>query len=196
MPNITSGIYKNRNLLTPSSFLNKNNIRPTANYTKQLIMNLIKNGNVIPGIFKIESSIIADICCGTGAVGFELISNGAKHCYFIDSNNIALSYIKETARSLGIIENITTNLSMTNLRKMECKLDLIFIDPPYQQQDLILGNFINIASKSTCITNKTIIIAETYKDLSKDIEANGCEILINREGVSKTFIVGFKLNKE
>ena len=193
MPNITSGEYKNRNLLISKDFIRKHNIRPTANYTKQLVMNLIKNGNIIPKLLNLNEAMVVDICAGTGAIGFELLSNGAKHCHFIDNNNLALHCIKDTAKSLGLSAQISTTANITNLRKFEQVVDLIFIDPPYAEQERILQNFLSIASKSACIAEKTIIIAETYKDLSQELMSVGCKILDNRPAISKTFIATFTI---
>lgn len=196
MPYITSGKYKNRKLLFSKSIITKDKTRPTANYTKQLIMNIIKNGKVIPSLLSLENAVVADVCAGIGAIGFELLSNGAKNCYFIDINSFALDGIRKTAENIGIANQITTMTNMTNLRKVDQKIDFVFIDPPYQDQEKILANFLNIANKSDCITKDTIIMCETYKDLSENFSNTRIEILDSREAISKTFITTIRILDE
>jgi len=192
---ITSGELKNRNLTFSNKFLTHNRIRPTANYTKQLIMNLIKNSPLVTDHFQLQDAIVADICCGTGAMGFEFLSNGAKKCHFIDSNELVLKGIKRIAGEIGIREKINILFSTTNLKKIEDHLDLIFIDPPYQEQERIIHNFINIAIKSDCITSKTLILVEGFKDPTSFLEDFKCKTLFTRKAVSETWIVGFNIQK-
>ncbi|QED23156.1 RsmD family RNA methyltransferase [Candidatus Deianiraea vastatrix] len=190
---ITSGFLKNRNLPFTPKFLNHNRVRPTSNYTKQLIMNLIKNGNIISSQFTLENSTVADLCCGTGAMGFEFISNGAKKCYFIDSNEKIIKIIKNIATEYNIKDKTETMPSITNIRKLNDSLDLIFIDPPYQEQERIVSNFLNIAKKSDAVSEKTLILIEAFQDPTQFLIENECNVLLSKKSVSDTYILCCKI---
>jgi len=195
MIKIISGTLKNRNILLSKSFIHNQKIRPTSNYIKQLLLNLIHNNFEIKSRMSLKDIIVADICCGTGAVGFEFLSNGAKKCYFIDNNIEILKNIKKTASSMNVSNKIETSDKIGYLRALDDKIDLIFIDPPYQDQDRILNNFISLAGKCKS-TKNALFIAETKGDFSENLIKNNCEIILNKSGISDTWLCFFKIIKK
>lgn len=75
---ITSGEFAGIPLFTPKNY----DIRPTLTKTRQSVFNMLRQN--IPG------SVCADLFCGTGAFGFEALSNGAAKTVFVDKTNRAL----------------------------------------------------------------------------------------------------------
>ncbi len=189
---ITSGALKNRLIFGSEDFFEKNRVRPTSNYTKQLIFNIVKNSPAFENI-PIQDAIICDVCSGSGAIGFEFISNGAKKCYFIDSNMDLLKNVENTASSLEISEQIQTLRSMTKIKEIKDQIDIVFIDPPYQEQERIVTNFISIAKKSTGMSDKTVVILESSKSLENLLSKLNCEVFFSRKVSNKTNICAFFL---
>ena len=190
---IISGIYKNRTLLADSSFMKKHKIRPSTNYTRQLVMNLILRNLQVSKICKLQDAVCADICCGSGAIGFEFLSGGAKLCYFVDNNKDVLGAITKTSEKFNCKENIITISSMTNFRKMEGKIDIAYIDPPYGEQDRIMNNFIDIAKKSSLFRENSLIISETDGKIDELLTRKECKTILTKEGLAGTYITIFQL---
>ncbi len=120
---ITGGKFKRIPLKAPSK------IRPTQSLVKRSLFDTL-------GSF-IEDAKVLDVFAGSGAVGFEALSRGAKKVVFIDKSRESVNSIKENARKIGldssVIEIIKADfkrgLNLLIERKEE--FDLIFADPPY-----------------------------------------------------------------
>lgn len=114
-------------------------IRPTQNVTKQAVFNLL--GQDMDGLE------ILELFAGSGAVGFEALSRGAKRVTFVDHDPKCVEVIRKNSEILGFesgfqkepaCEIIHTDAfaAIKGLAGRGRKFDLIFLDPPY---DLDLG---------------------------------------------------------
>lgn len=160
---IISGRYSGRVLKSkiPSS------IRPTTDRLRERIFNILFNQ-----LDWSNKPIVADIFAGSGAMGFEAISLGAKHCYFFENNKKAIDVIRKNAEDLRISQAEYTILKgdalkeLLNLRNSHIIFDLCFLDPPYFK-NLISKTIDNILA-SNLIHKKSIIVIE-HSDLEKII---------------------------
>ena len=77
--------------------------------------------------------IVLDLFGGSGNLGFEAISRGARHATFVDNNRASVKIIEETAEQFGISEQIRAVFSAVDsfLSKFPRPYDLVFADPPY-----------------------------------------------------------------
>ncbi len=127
---IISGKFKSRRLEYPKT----KDVRPTMDRVKESMFNMIGRN--------IEGKTVLSIFAGSGSLGFEALSRGAKHVMFIDLHPESLKAIKDNQATLGIassdVEIIKGNaLSYIEILKRRGRIfDYIFIDPPYYQ-DLI-----------------------------------------------------------
>lgn len=155
---IISGIYGSRriNLKLPPG------IRPTTDSNKETIFNILSNH------LNFEDTLVLDLFAGSGGLGFETISRGAKHCTFVDSSFKSIQHIKQIADLLQIKSDkfsaIKTD-AIKFLKKVETdgqKYDIIFLDPPYHLK------IADIVVESICKYNLTaingFIIAESSFD--------------------------------
>ena len=78
---ITSGHYKNRQLFVPEGKF----VRPTSDRMRQSIFNILRHPKW-DDQFSLDGIHVADLFCGSGSLGLEALSNGAKHCVFIDQD--------------------------------------------------------------------------------------------------------------
>ena len=118
---IIGGEFKKRKLYAPKG----EQTRPSKNMLRETLFNVC-----FPYI---EDAIFADLFSGSGAIGFEAISRGAKHVYFIESHKNAIQAIEKNIALLKV-ENKVTLLKgdvFTFLPKIKGYLDIIFADPPY-----------------------------------------------------------------
>ena len=143
---IISGKYKGKKL----KGFNIEGTRPTMDRVKESLFGMIQT--YIPG------SIVLDLFAGSGALGLEAISNGAKKCYLIDNNQIAIQTIKENSR------NFDENLKIINidykkfLKTTDETFDIIFLDPPYKENQL--DKSLRIIEERKLLNNGGIVICE------------------------------------
>ncbi len=154
---VISGKYKGKKLLG----FDINGTRPTMDRVKESMFASIQN--------KINNSIVLDLFAGSGSLGIEAISNGAKICYFNDFSKEAIDTINKNTKD---IENkVILNKDYINALKYfydnNIKFDLILLDPPYK------GNLLNDAIKYIYeydILNKDGILVLEY--INDDIVCN------------------------
>lgn len=120
---IITGKLKGRRFDIPKGM----DVRPTTDRTKESIFNKIEAYKYI------EGSIILDLFGGSGNLGFEAISRGAKSVTFVEMNSKNVTLIEKTAESFGIESQIRTNIADVQryLNGMTVPYDFIFCDPPY-----------------------------------------------------------------
>lgn len=121
---VISGLLKGRNLFG----YNIDGTRPTMDRVKESLFATIQD--------YLKGSIVLDLFAGSGQLGIEAISGGAKHCYFIDNNQEAINTIKNNIQNLNIKDKSTIILSdwkksLNTFSNQNIKFDIIFIDPPY-----------------------------------------------------------------
>lgn len=109
----------------------------------------------------LPNSVCLDLFAGSGNLGIEALSRGAKEVIFVDREYMATKTIKSNLDSLKIAEkNVLTMDYLQALDKLSLKkFDLIFLDPPYKT-DYIAKALLKI-SKLNLLTNKGLIILES-----------------------------------
>ena len=124
---IVAGIHKGRTLATPKS----NDIRPTTDRVREAMFNILSHS--IEG-FVFTDARVLDLFAGTGALGLEALSRGAKFIQFIEQEATARGLIRTNAETLGATGQVKIwRRDATNLSKLEGipPFDLVFLDPPY-----------------------------------------------------------------
>jgi 16S rRNA (guanine(966)-N(2))-methyltransferase RsmD len=148
---IISGKYKKRILMTPKD----KSIRPTTDRHRESLFNILDNMNAI-----IDANVL-DLFSGTGALGIESLSRGAKSCVFVDHSRKAIQLIKNNIKHLKI-EPTSKVIQCNILNGLTCLndtvFDLILMDPPYQKS-CINKTLCNIVSQQ-CLHTDSIIVAE------------------------------------
>ena len=98
--------------------------RPTLGKVKESLFSAIQ--------FDIEGRRVLDLFAGTGQLGIEALSRGARECIFVDQRRDAVKLIQENLTLCALSDRAKVHLgdSMAYLKSGE-KFDLIFLDPPY-----------------------------------------------------------------
>lgn len=154
---VISGTARSLPLKAPSGA----ETRPTTDRIKETLFNMLQID--VPG------SIFVDVFAGSGGIGIEAISRGAKHAYFIENGKEAISCIQDnlvftkfTDKATLLKQDAISALSFIS----EKQVDIVFMDPPYQsglEEDIFV-----VLSKQNYITDDTLIIVEA--DLSKSFD--------------------------
>lgn len=143
---IISGKYKGKKL----NGFNIEGTRPTMDRVKESLFGMIQT--------YIPDSIVLDLFAGSGALGLEAVSNGAKECYLIDNNIEAIKTIKETSQNFEEQLNIIHIDYKKFLKTTDKKFDIIFLDPPYKEKQL--DTSLRIIEERGLLNENGIVICE------------------------------------
>jgi len=117
---VISGSAKGRKLKEPDG----NDIRPTSGMVKESIFNIIQ--------FDIEGRNVLDLFAGTGQLGIEALSRGAKNVVFVESKQDAVKLIWRNLKHCGFEQSARVVFrDALKFLDGEEKFDLVFVDPPY-----------------------------------------------------------------
>lgn len=130
--------------------------RITTSLNRGILFNILTNKFYID----FEDLVIADFCAGSGIVGFEMLSLGAKKCYFVENDvkkckNINLAIEKKQFQCEVL------QCFLPKIPTFEEKIDIIFFDPPYENNfcDKTLENLY----QQDILTENGMIILESTK---------------------------------
>ncbi len=161
---IIAGKYKGFKLYCPKG----RDIRPTTDRIKEDIFNIISA--------HIEGANFLDLFCGSGAIGIEALSRGARKVTLVEKSSIAISAVKKNTEKIKDKDNIAIVRSEAEkfLIETDDKYDIIFFDPPYSYPDA--GKIIRTIYKRNLLCPGGIIIAEQGKNVLPDINTEGFAI--------------------
>ena len=148
---VISGVARGRRLREPAGF----DIRPTSGMVKESVFNIIQ--------FDIEGRRVLDLFAGTGQLGIEALSRGAKSVVFVDSSMHAVKLIRENLKLCGFMDlaAVYARDALKYLERDE-KFDIILSDPPYDPQ--IMGKTLMKIMEFDKLNTNGIIICETNVD--------------------------------
>ena len=154
---IISGRARGTKLYT----LEGDSTRPTLDRVKESIFNIIQSD--------IKDSIFLDLFAGSGAIGLEAASRGAKKAILCDKSKEAMQIIKKNILKTHL-ENVV-EIYLLDFRallndKLNEKLDIVYIDPPYKSDFAIQA--VNIILENNLITKDSLILIET--DRKEEVE--------------------------
>lgn len=179
---IISGTAKGTNLYTLKGDLT----RPTLDRVKESVFNIIQN--------EIRDSLFLDLFSGSGAIGLEAASRGAKEVVMCDSSKDAIEVIRKNINKTHLQDKIKLyNLDYEILiNRLEGQFDFIYLDPPYKS-NFILKSLKKLLDKQL-LNCKSIIIAETEElsILKEEIEILGFNILDVRK-YGRAYIIFMKV---
>ncbi|NBV06493.1 MAG: 16S rRNA (guanine(966)-N(2))-methyltransferase RsmD [Proteobacteria bacterium] len=186
---IVAGKFRGK-ILAKSDHLN---LRPTTDKNREALFNILASAKFIKEIgFEILGAEVLDLCCGTGAVGFEALSRGAKFVMFIDVNSEHLKIVQKNSADLKVEKLIKIlQADAKKLPKNNQDFDLIFIDPPYAED---YSSIMNSLIKSNFIKKSSLIVVEFQTTNEPDFVSSNFHLLdLRRYG--KTAFAFFTISK-
>jgi 16S rRNA (guanine966-N2)-methyltransferase len=156
-------------------------VRPTSDRARQAIFNILQHSDFSIG-FTLENIAVADLFAGTGALGIEALSRGARFCLFVDDDADSRALQRENVESLRLT-GVTKiwRRDATDLGPLGAgaggPFGLVFLDPPYHK------NLIPPALKSLkdggWLTKNALLVAESSK--GEALEIPGLTLLDSRD---------------
>ncbi|MBR4627604.1 MAG: 16S rRNA (guanine(966)-N(2))-methyltransferase RsmD [Ruminococcus sp.] len=118
---VITGIARGRRLTAPEGL----DVRPTADKVKEGIFSAVQ--------FDIEDAYVLDLFAGSGQMGIEALSRGAKRAVFVDNSPRSINCVNENLRNTGLAlhAEVINRDSYDFIKMTGQKFDMIILDPPY-----------------------------------------------------------------
>ncbi len=163
---VIAGLFKGRRLASV-----RGRIRPTADRVREAIFSILGTGAV-------EDVRVLDLFAGTGALGIEALSRGAREGVFVEEHPVALTVLRrnlETLKLAGRAQVLPVAVSLA-LKKLAIKgehFGLVFLDPPYGSG--LAGETLEVLSRSRVLSRPAFVVAEhnrreSLPELLNDLE--------------------------
>lgn len=150
---VIAGTARSLPLKTPEGM----DTRPTTDRIKETLFNILQA--YVPG------SVFVDLFSGSGGIGIEALSRGARKAYFIENAPKAISCIQQNLaftkmadRAIVLKQDVFSGLSGIS----EKNVDLVFMDPPYKSG--YEKNVLALLQNMHCVTEDTLIVVEAALD--------------------------------
>lgn len=163
--------------------------RPTLDRVKESLFNIIQN--------ELYDSVFLDLFSGSGAIGLEAASRGAKKTILCDKSREAIKIIKKNIEKTHLQEKVELyNLDYEILinTKLKEKIDIVYIDPPYNSDFVVKS--INALINKKVIENEAMIIVETDNEekILNKVEELQIEVVDKRK-YGRAILIFLKLER-
>lgn len=158
---VVAGTARGTVLKTPDGMLT----RPTADRVKEAVFSILH--------FDVQDAVVLDLFGGTGQLGIEALSRGAKRAVFVDHQQKACELIKENLRRTKFTRqgNVIRGDYLEYLRRTKEKFDIIILDPPYAEN--FLENALNCIAEIDILQDNGIIVTERPLEKTLNIQMPG-----------------------
>ena len=154
---VIGGTYRSRRLIAPRGLAT----RPTSDRLRETLFNVLAA--------RVEDAVFVDLYAGSGAVGIEALSRGARMVYFVDQAAPAVAAIRENLAALEISSGfqIVPGAVSAALRRIPERSAIIFLDPPYASTEEY-GR--TIPELGELLTEDGIVVAEHRRRMPEPLE--------------------------
>ena len=163
---VIAGKYRSRQLRS----LRGMDVRPTSDRLLETLVDVLTEGN--PDA--LVGTVWLDLFAGTGAVGIEALSRGAKEAHFVENSGAAVETIRRNLNALGISQGVDViqhdlPRALSRLERQGRVVDVVFLDPPYRMKNSFTVSLSSLA-ESSLISAKSVVIAEHEKQFDPGAE--------------------------
>jgi 16S rRNA (guanine966-N2)-methyltransferase len=152
---VIAGKFRSRRLVAPAGLAT----RPTSDRLRETLFNVLAP--------RLAGAVLLDVFAGSGGVGIEALSRGARQVYLLESDRHALRAIRQNLESLGIggEAEVLPGEALDSLRALSAqgvRAGLVYLDPPYRKLGAYERSLEYLAS-STLLEPEAWVIAEHDK---------------------------------
>ncbi len=172
---VTGGSAKGRKLKVPAG----SRVRPTSDKVKQALFNILGD--------RVHNAQFLDLFGGTGGIGIEALSRGAAQVFLVDDSRESLETIRHNLEQAGLGDaQVVASRAESFLKKTTDQFDIIFLDPPYSQEQEPL---LQLVSGSGVLKQDSIVVFEHFKK-ERSPKAAG-SLVLDREAVYGDTVLAF-----
>lgn len=153
---IIAGKFKGRKLAD----FNGKQVRPTSDRAREGIFSALQ--------FEIEGKTFLDAFCGSGAMGIEALSRGAKESVFLDLSRQSCELTKQNLKLVGEQADVVNINCLNYLLNTQKKFDIIFLDAPYKSDDG--KEALKIIAKRDILNKDGVVIIESESVVNQPID--------------------------
>jgi 16S rRNA (guanine966-N2)-methyltransferase len=164
---VIAGEYRSRPLSAPRGI----DTRPTSDRLRETLFNVLSP--------RIAGSVFADLYAGSGALGIEALSRGAREAIFVEKAEPALRAIRANLAALGIrgnyaLEARSVSAALRRFAEAGRQLDIVTLDPPWVDAEAYTATLTILGAEcATLLGEDAIVVAEHQKRHSL-VETYGC----------------------
>ena len=139
-------------------FKENRSIRPTEGKTKETLFNWLLND--------LEGKTCLDMFAGTGSLGIEALSRGAKEVVFVEKQKKLADSLKTNLKRLQVYSStqvLNANVFSIDFDNLPYKFDILFIDPPFREN--LIQRSLDFVKSSNLLTRKALIYLECETEL-------------------------------
>ena len=139
-------------------FKENRSIRPTEGKTKETLFNWLLND--------LEGKTCLDMFAGTGSLGIEALSRGAKEVVFVEKQKKLADSLKTNLKRLQVYSSsqvLNANAFSIDFDNLPYKFDILFIDPPFREN--LIQRSLDFVKSSNLLTPKALIYLECETEL-------------------------------
>lgn len=161
---ISGGVAKGRNIGTKKAISKKvedSELRPTSSKVREALFDIIRD--------KVSEASFLDLYAGTGAVGIEALSRGARNAVFVESdllrakliNNLLMEFsLKDKAK---VVKMSACDFILGEGRRGH-KYDIVFVDPPYHSEELM--KILPLIGRGDILEAAGIVVVEHFSKIT------------------------------
>ena len=151
---IIAGLWRGRKI----TFIDQQDLRPTPDRVRETVFNWLQSD--------IPNAVCLDLFAGSGALGFESASRGAKQVTLVDNSSQVCQQIQENIKHLqSEVIRVITSDALRFLEENTTKYDLVFLDPPYKSD--VLAQIVMSLEQKKCLSEHAKIYLE--HDVKQDV---------------------------
>ena len=154
---IISGKYRGKKL----KGFEVDGTRPTMDRVKESLFGMIQS--------YVGDSRVLDLFAGSGALGLEAISNGAREAYLVDNNIEAIKVIRDNIKNMDDDIKVIKSDYKNFLKETDEKFDIIFLDPPYRKG--LMGKALRVIEERDLLNEGGLVVCEyEYDDFKTNLD--------------------------
>lgn len=157
MLKLVSGKYRSRSIDVPPSVT-----VPTKSMVRTAIGNALMED--------MRGANVLDLFAGSGALGFESLSRGAKHCVFVDASKDAIDVIRKNA---ALLKETNCDIVFSDykdaLKKMKTQFNIVYLDPPYRMKE-VYQDVPRLLLELNLLSDNAAVVLEYEGDIEAPVE--------------------------
>ncbi|MBR3325762.1 MAG: 16S rRNA (guanine(966)-N(2))-methyltransferase RsmD [Atopobiaceae bacterium] len=175
---IVGGMWRGRSFEAPEG----RGTRPTTDRMRESIASMVLSACDL----SIEDRSVLDLFAGSGGMGLELLSRGARSCTFVEHNRRAANLIRSNCKALGApreswhIVTADARAFVTLPQPAGAPFGIVFLDPPYAMEATMISELVQALCDGGHLTPGCVVVYE-HADNAPGLEVRGASLLRSRK---------------